>query len=218
MTAYRVEISDPFLLSHRLRELGNDWQTVSENAMRDAMLVTGFLQAVWDRAPKSDRARYASRYRGVALDVLQKGREGDPSSWTVKLRTGWDRAVMSGAETTRERDRRESAIQRLNEYGMVRLANSLIPGGNPKHNPLKVRHTFGAVSLVLASSISYAARMHETLKPAEGDYWTPGKDHGWSASGTGNRYIEKPLEDYQDKIVQEFAYQIDRELSRRGLL
>lgn len=218
MTSYRVEISDPLLLSHRLRRLGTDWQTVSENALRGAMLVTGFLQAVWDRAPKSDRARYASRYRNVGLIVKERGAAGDPSSWTVELQNGWDKRVMSWAETTRERDRRESAIQRLNEYGMERLANSLVPDGNPKHNTLKVRHSSRTVSLVLSSSISYAARMHEALKPAEGDYWTPGKDHGWSATGTGNRFVEKPLEDFQDRIVEEFANQIDSELARRGLL
>ena len=218
MTTYRVRISDPFLLSHRLRRLGTDWQTVSENALRGAMLVTGYLDAVWQRTPKSDRARYASRYKGVGLKVKQRGREGDPSSWSVELQNGWDRRVMSGAETTRERDRREAAIQRLNEYGMERLANSLIPGGNPDHNTLRVRHSSRTVSLVLASSIGYAARMHEALKPAEGDYWTPGKDRGWSASGTGNRFVEKPLEDYQDRIVEEFASQIDSELARRGLL
>ena len=217
MTVHRVIVDDLGTLSRALADLADDFDDIMEKAMRSALLLTGYFDEVWQRTPKSDRARYASNYRGVDLIVKQRGRTNDPSTWQATLPSSWDRGVMSGADTPRERDRRSAAIQRLNEYGMERLANSILPFGRHDRS-LQVRRRSGAVELVLSSSVPYAARMHVAAKPREGEYWTPGKRTGWSAARTGNRYLELPYQQLQHKILDEFGRQVDVELHRRGLL
>ena len=85
---------------------------------------------------------------------------------------------------------------RLDSYGQTRLANSLLPdGAHTSIDVLGFRKTSEGVEMTIASDVPYAGRMHETDRPAEGDYWTPGNGgYGWSTQGTGNKYIEKVVD------------------------
>ena len=234
MSVTRVEVTDLGELAKALERLANEWDNIVEKAMADALSATGYFDEVWQRTPKSSRERYASRWRAVAarLDISHIGDDNDPASWVAELPSGWERYAMQSPtdrrrgpvtfrdiEGTRARDRREAAIRRVSDYGQERLANSLLPyGADGKSRNLAVRRRQGVVELVLSSSVPYAARMHEATKPGEGEYWTPGRMTGWSASRTGNRFLEKPYEDLQDKIVRELGYQLDRALRSMGLM
>ena len=214
----RVEVTDLGELANALRRLQDEWKEIAVEALADAFLLSGFLEAVWVRTPKSSREKYASRYSSVVLKVDRRD-SSDPADWSTALRSGWaDRLLREARENgTRALDKREAAVARLNEYGMERLANSLLPNGINKSS-LQVAERDGGIALILSSSVPYAARMHETDTPAEGDYWIVGRKTGWSARNTGNRYIERPYEEYQDRIVEEFGKQIDRRLRGMGLL
>lgn len=216
MSVSRVYVNDLGELASALSRLADEWDSVMERAMREALLRTGYFGEVWRRTPKSDRGRYASQYRNVTLRITSKGSQDDPSTWKASLRSNWESMMMRGVEGTTAIDRRQRSIDRINEYGMKRLANSILPKGASDES-LQVRRRAGAIELVLSSSVPYAARMHEAVKPAEGEYWTPGKRTGWSAARTGNRYLDKPYEDLQDKILRQLGLRIDAELRRRGL-
>ena len=217
MTVSKVYVSDLGELAKAFGKLADEWEHIAEYAMKNALLRTGYYDRVWQRTPKSDRNRYAAKYRGVDMVVKRKGKENDPSSWKTQIPRKREKAVLSWAETPREHDRRARAVQRLNEYGMERLANSVLPYGRDSKS-LQVRRRQGTIELVLSSSVPYAARMHEAKKPREGEYWTPGEDSGWSASRTGNRYLDKPHEELQDKILKEFVKGVDQRLRNLGLM
>lgn len=219
MSVSRVYVTDLGELASALSALADEWDSVMEKAMREALLRTGFYGAVWARTPRSDRAKYASRYKDVRLTINSRGRDDDPSTWSVSV-DRLEEQMMRGVQGTADRDRRQRSIDRINEYGMNRLSNSILPHGHDTDGAdknLQVRRRAGAIELVLSSSVPYAARMHEAVKPAEGEYWTPGKRTGWSAARTGNRYLDKPYEDLQDKILRQLGLRIDAELRRRGL-
>ena len=202
--------------------------------MLRALSGTGYYDEVWQRTPKSSRERYASRWRAVAahLDIGKVGTDNDPSTWEASLPSNWEKWAMKSPTTrklgpvtfrdiegTRARDKRQDAIARVQEYGQERLANSILPyGAEGEDRNLQVRNRQGTIELVLSSSVPYAARMHEAEKPREGEYWTPGKKTGWSAARTGNKYLEKPYRDLEDRIIEELGYQLDRELKARGLM
>lgn len=222
MTTYRVEISDPFLLAHRLDKLQADWPEIAEQAMKDALVSSKYLQEAWRRTPKSNMARYASRYAGVELDIKKTGDPNDPSSWEASLPSDWRKMavqyhVRKTTKSGRERFTGPSmgGMDSIERYGLGRLSNSILPKQDA--SSFHVTKTAHSVTLTLSSSLEYAARVHEAEKPSEGDYWTPGKDHGWSAYGTGNKFLEKPYIELQDKIARRFASNVDKELQRRGL-
>ena len=234
MTTYRMEVTDIGELAKALKALSRDWDEIMQRAMSNALAITGYFDEVWQRTPKSSRERYASRWRAVAahLRIDEVGTDDDPSTWAASLPSGWEKWAMRSPtdrrkgpvtfrdiEGTRARDRREAEIARVQEYGQERLANSILPYGDAAGSKnLQVRRRQGAVELVLSSSVPYAARMHETRKPGEGEYWTPGKTEGWSSARTGNRYLEKPYIDLEDRIVRELGNQLDRELKARRLM
>lgn len=223
MTTNRVEISDPSLLADRLQRLGEDWPDIAEKAMKDAMVNSKYLQEAWRRTPKSNRARYASHYAGVNLRIREKGDPNDPSSWKVSLPSDWRKKAVQYHVKSKTKGGRERftgptmrGMDRIDSYGRGRLSSSILP--HRDGSDFTVRRAKGHILLILSSSVEYAARIHEAKRPAEGDYWTPDKTHGWSAYGTGNKYLEKPYQELQDKIVKQFGRSVDRELKRRGLL
>lgn len=222
MTTYRVEISDPFLLAERLDKLQADWPGIAEQAMKDALVSSKYLQEAWRRTPKSNRARYASAYAGVELRIRKKGDPNNPSQWEASLPSDWRKRaveyhVKKATQSGRERFTGPTmrGMDQIDRYGLGRLSNSILP--RQDGSVFQVSRTSSSVTLSLSTSLEYAARVHEAKKPIEGDYWTPGKDHGWSAYGTGNKFLEKPYRDLQDKIAKRFAANVDRELERRGL-
>lgn len=223
MTTYHVEISDPFLLSHRLEKLAEDWPDIAEKAMKDAMVGSKYLQEVWRRTPKSNMHRYASQYRGVDLEIGKEGDPNDPSTWETKLPSNWRQKAVEWHVDNRTKGGRERftrpsmrSMDRIERYGRERLARSILP--HQDGSDFHVVKGTKSVILTLSSSVEYAARIHEAKKPVEGNYWTPGKTSGWSAYGTGNRFLERPYVELQDKIVKLFGRNVDKELKRRGLL
>ena len=223
MTTYRGKIDDLGQVVKGLPQLQSDWPEVAERAMKDALVGTKYLQEAWRRIPKSNKARYASRYAGVDLRIRKKGDPNDPSSWSVSLPSDWrKRAVQYHVRKTTKSGRESftgptmKGLDSIEQYGLGRLSNSILP--RLDDSVFEVQRTSHMVRLTLSSSVPYAARMHEAEKPREGDYWTPGKTHGWTAYGTGNKYLEVPFIQLQDKIVSRFSKNIDRELRRRGLL
>lgn len=215
MTTITVQISDVGELSDALRRLQSDWPSVAEDAMRGALIDGGYVRDVQIRVPKSERSRYIMAYKAVQANV-RKGEAGRPETWRYSVSSRWADQMMQGVEGTRARDKRAASIDRMREYGQSRLQKSLIPVG--KQDPFSVRRDSRGVSLSISSSLPYAARMHEAARPAEGDYWTPGKRGGWSTPRTGNRYLLKPYEDNQQRILREFGRNIDAILRGRGLL
>ena len=223
MTTYRVEISDPFLLAHRLEALADDWPDIAEKAMKDALTGSKYLQEAWRRTPKSNMHRYASMYAGVDLNIDKEGDVNDPSTWETRLPSNWRQKAVEWHVNNKTKSGRERftgpsmrGMDRIERYGRERLARSILPrqDGSDFHVVKGTKY----VMLVLSSSVEYAAKVHEAEKPAEGNYWTPGKTSGWSAYGTGSKYLERPYVQLQDKIVKLFGKNIDRELQRRGLL
>ena len=218
MTTYHVGIEDLNELVKGLEQLQTDWPDIAEKAMKDAMVSTKYLQEAWRRIPKSNMARYASM-AGATLAIKRRGDPNDPSQWEASLR-GWEKQrekLLTDAAKggTVARDRRERSLDRIERYGRGRLSNSILPRQDA--TAFHVSKTANSVTLSLSSSVEYAARIHEAEKPVEGDYWTPGKTHGWTAYGTGNKFLERPFIELQDKIARQFSANIDRELQRRGL-
>lgn len=70
------------------------------------------------------------------------------------------------------------------------------------------------------ANIPYARRIHDTRKPAEGEYWQPGQygfGHGWTTKGTGNKYIERPVKNNAKWIPNHLVKEIDKILKEAGL-
>ena len=150
-----------------LRLLSEDFADLAEDALTAAFVNGGVMSEMWHRIPKSERAKYAER-------IGESNRKG------TGLKPGWrDRVTPEQAD-------------RLDSYGLTRLANSLLPdGAHTSIDVLGFRTTSEGVEMTISSDVPYAGRMHETEVPAEGDYWTPGNGgFGWSTTGTGNKYIE----------------------------
>lgn len=224
-TVITVRIDDPEKVIDGLRALQRDWKSVSEQAFREAFVTSGVLGAIWDRTPKSDRARYASRYRGVDLRIKEAGAENDPATWDVRLDSDWRRKAVRYHQKKKTKDGRSyntaptmRGMDRISEYGNNNLAYSLMPQGPSKESLRVESRGNGRLAIAICTSVEYAARMHEAVKPAEGEYWTPGKDRGWSVSKSGNKFIEGPVEQYGGRIAEDFAYSVDRILKQRGLL
>lgn len=212
MTVHRVNVTSLSDLADAIGRLADDWQDIARECMVYALVQSGYLEAVYRRTPRSSRERYVSARDASALRISERGDANDPSSWVASLRSGWeDRLARKGVS--------RDDIDRLSEYGMGNLANSLVPNGNVRDSTIfDVRTSDTSVELSISSNVDYAARMHETDRPAEGEYWTPGRDRGWSASDTGNRFLERPYEELQDRILERFAEALDRELRERGLM
>lgn len=174
-------------LADTLDRIQRDFPDMVRASLEDAFLNTGILEDIWRRTPKSERAKYGERY-GVSK------RDGSG------LKKGW-RSMVTPEEA-----------EQLDSYGLTRLANSLLPSGvGTGLDQLGFRRNELGWSFSITSSTPYAAKMHETDKPAEGDYWIPGNGgHGWSTAGTGNKYIEKNID--ADKIGRTLAESMARRL------
>lgn len=164
--------------------LSRDFADLAEDALTAAFVNGGVEMEVWRRTPKSERAKYAERM-GVGFNP----RNG-------QLKRGWrDEVTPKQAE-------------RLDSYGLTRLANSLLPdGAHTSIDVLGFRTTSDGVEMRIASDVPYAGYVHEADKPAEGDYWTPGSVGGWSTPGTGNKYIEDVVD--VQRMAQAMADRID---------
>lgn len=218
----RVRIDDMGKLSEMMQQLGRDWPDIMEDAFGTATTTdTKYLAQVWRRAPKSDKSRYAATYRNVKMSIEQRGEDNRPGTWKVNT-NGWQEQMMEGVNGKEAISKRQRSIARIEEYGQLRLANSLLPFSKDKRDgdvrDFKVHRTAKNIMMTLSSSVPYALRMHEAEKPAEGQYWTPGKRYGWSAGATGNKFLEKPYIELKDSIARAVVDNINTELSKRGLI
>ena len=152
---------------------GQDFSKMAKEALYEAYILGGVQADIWAQTPKSQQAKYAERLgnkKGAKL--MQKSGKGLVSKWRDKVT--------------------EEEADWLDSYGMTRLANSLfVQGENTSLDDLGFRQIPGGVEFRIQSSVPYAGRMHETDRPAKGEYWTPGNGgFGWSTPGTGAKYIE----------------------------
>lgn len=213
----RVRIDDMGKLSEMMQQLGRDWPDIMEDAFGKATISSGYLGDVWRRTPKSDRARYASTYRNVKTSIKERGEDNRPETWKMNLSSGWRKQMMKGVDGDEATSKRQRSIARIEEYGNERLANSLLPDGQ-RVSSFRIHRTAKNIMMTLSSSVPYALRMHETEKPAEGQYWTPGQRYGWSSGKTGNKFLEKPYIDHKEALAKEVVAKINRELAKRGLI
>lgn len=152
---------------------------------------TGFLEAVWKQAPKSSRQRYAKR-ASSKVDITSKG--ALPSGWRKQLSP--------------------KTLERVDATGQQRLAKSLMPQGGPQ-----LREDAGEVRYIIESTVPYASFVHNAEKPRPGAYWDGSRrGGGWSTPGTGPRYLDEPLEKYEDRMKKAVTDGIDGVLKEAGLL
>ncbi|MBO4797462.1 MAG: hypothetical protein J5494_01635 [Candidatus Methanomethylophilaceae archaeon] len=174
-----IVIKDFRELNGILDHLQKDFPDMVRDSLEDAFIHSGVMEDIWRRTPKSERAKYGER-----IGVSKRDGTGLVPHWRDKV--------------TKEQS------DKLDAYGMTRLANSLLPSGvGTGLDQLGYQRTQIGWEFSITSSVPYAARMHETEKPAEGDYWTPGNGgYGWSTQGTGRKFIEDKIDpDRMGKIL-----------------
>lgn len=209
MISYRVEVDDLHELADRWRDFSSQWSRLSRDAVVGALMSGGFVGAVAIRVPKSEMARYASQLSG---EITAK-------DGTIK-RT---RVTLTSKGTLPKNWRRKFGVNPVDadrvvtKYGHGALQRSLLPNGE-KADPFEVKVERGSISFCISSSLNYARRMHETERPAEGDYWVPGLDFGWSTPRTGNHYLTKAWEDTYQRVERELGRNIDKIMRDMGLI
>lgn len=180
-------------LSKGLDELARDWPNLRRDALEGAILHSGLLEGIWMRTPKSLMQRYASQ-----MGAGHIGANGQlPRGWRKKM----------DAKT----------LARLDQYGQERLARSLMPNGNRPGmmgTGLDIRTTADGAVWRIRSSIKYAAKVHDTKYPTEGQYWAPG-GKGWTTPGTGNKFLSRPAEQYAGAIARELAKNLSAAIEGR---
>lgn len=109
--------------------------------------------------------------------------------------------------------------------GRIQLARSIMPAGasDPKLKRLPKVYTQHTLSYVLGSDKSYAPFVHDATKPAEGHYWdrhstqSSGMASGWSTPRTGNKFLEKPIMENQDKVLKALDMNIQAVMRKGGV-
>ena len=216
MTTYRVEVGSFAEVAELFDGLARDIDDILTDALKGAIIDGGYLKELTVRIPKSEMAKYASQLKGtdadgnprqVMLEVRRAGK-ADGTGWRYSLPNSWfKRFGISDADRNRIRE----------QYGHGRLLKSIIPDGNPD-GAISVRKSGRDIELVLGSSLDYAVRMHQAKRPAEGEYWTPGRRTGWSTPRTGNRYFEVAYEKSADRIMRQFQRNLNTIFRQRGMM
>lgn len=109
--------------------------------------------------------------------------------------------------------------------GRNQLAKSILPAGPSDTNLSRLPkvYTQHTLSYVLGSNLSYAPYVHDTQKPAEGHYWdrastqSSGYASGWSTPRTGNKFLEKPIRENNDKVLKALDLNIQAVMRRGGV-
>lgn len=109
--------------------------------------------------------------------------------------------------------------------GRMQLARSIMPAGavDPQLKRLPKVYTAHTLSYVFGSDKSYAPFVHNTQKPAEGHYWdrhstqSSGYASGWSTPRTGNKFLEKPIMESQDKVLRALDRNIQAVMKKGGV-
>lgn len=153
------------------------------------------------RTPLATTRRYTRYYTGESFNTYYTDKDGNKKRHKFRL------------------DKQNMAVYRKvnpNVAGKVNMLRSSVEVGGV-HTDTAGRVDFG----VRANSfIPYARRVHETKKPAEGEYWQPGQrgfGHGWTTKGTGNKYVERAVRDNAKWIPETFTKQLDKRLKEAGL-
>lgn len=182
MTTIEIAVQDATELAERLQGLGEEWPELRQEAMEDALVHSGVLQAIWERTPKSLWQRYASQKSGYKV-----GKTG-------RINPKWSTLVS------------DKDMKTISEYGRERLARSLFSGLQGDVKGLISRNYGNETTLTIRSDVEYAGKVHEGYgMPKEGDYWPDHRDehHGWSTAKTGIKYIEGPVDQYHEKLFEE---------------
>lgn len=198
----------------RLNAFLDQWPDIRLKALQGAIIMgkgseAGLLETIWERTPKSYRDRYIER-------TAKKLAEFRQTNCVLKLDDRWrvPRNWRKGAIDDEGHMFGERARARIDRYGMERLARSLygLPeaaaGGRPTAESmlagLKVESDGRSVTLTMRSDLEYARAVHDADKPAKGDWWAPGKEHGWSRKGTGAKFITGSVEDTRRLVFINF--------------
>lgn len=154
--------------------LGRGFEEAAKDALTAAFVLGGVEEAIWRATPKSSRTR-AAMNAGLDVDL----RDGSSRRGQITTRR-WRGQVT------------ERQAERIDQSGQERLARSLLPqGGFDSLDNLGWTQTSGGWEFRIQSSVPYAGYVHETDRPAKGEYWDHTKGgKGWSTPGTGAKYIE----------------------------
>lgn len=180
-----IRISDMKEFGDRLNSLRDALPRMMTDSIEDA-LTNGdseILAKIWQRTPRSDRARYAYRYKAIDREDWKADGSGLKSGWRRKI------GMANGVRT----------MDRLDEYGMDRLRKSLF--GGQAHYGIKgltVKSNRSFASFTISSDLPYAKRMHEATNIL--DYWSPSergigskRGKGWSTHKTGAKFLSDPV-------------------------
>ena len=184
-----------------IREFGERKEEVLEDAMIGALVNTPFLMEIWQKTPKSERARYAEQM-GIKVNWMNR----------AKMENGWKDKILGDASVSPE-----TALQRykrLEAYGNSNLAKSVLPWGQKASSDdlrSHISHEDGKISFILSSTLPYARRVHESEVPAS-NVWQPGQKKGWSVKGTSGHFIygtpDSPVERNRRKMIAEIGRNI----------
>lgn len=184
-----------------IRSFGERKEEVLEEAMIGALVNTPFLMEVWQKTPKSERARYAEQM-GIKVNWNNK----------AQLEKGWKNKILDDEKVSPETAL--ARYKRLEAYGNSNLAKSILPWGQKANSSdlrSHVEHTDGVISFTLSSDLPYAKRMHESEVPVS-EVWSPGQKKGWSVKGTSGHFIygtsDSPVEKYRRKMIAEIGRNI----------
>lgn len=184
-----------------IRSFSERKEEVLTEAMVGALVNSPFLDDVWRRTPKSERARYAEM---MGLKVNWSNRAQIESRWKDKILG--DESVSPATALDR--------YKRLEAYGNSNLAKSIQPWGQKRsaHDlESHVSHSNGIVSFSLWSNLPYARRVHESEVPAS-NVWRPGQKRGWSVRGTSGHFLygtpDSPVEKYRRRLMAEIGRNI----------
>ena len=149
------------------------------------------------------------RFTAQAIKSLKKVLLSQP---TTAL---WERTPLATARRydyyVRKDGKRKKIAHKSGSIGALRNAVRKDPVRDAGRHSV----TFGAHA---TATLDYAPYVHEAVKPAEGEYWSmgmPGRGHGWTTQGTGNRFVTRSVEAHADWIPEKLTQQMDKDLSGR---
>lgn len=187
-----IRVSDMAEFGERLNSLRDAMPKLMVESIEDALTngQSEILAKIWQRTPRSDRARYAYRYKAIDRGDWKADGSGLKSGWRKKI--GMANGIRS--------------LDRLDEYGMDRLRKSLF--GGQSHYGIKgltVKSNRSFASFTISSDLPYAKRMHEATNIL--DYWSPSersigskRGKGWSTQKTGAKFLSDPVRENKGTI------------------
>lgn len=153
------------------------------------------ISKAWEKAPEAWRI-IESRVPGLTL-------RGKPKEMIFK------KTPLSNV--TRYRYRTTTVTHRKGEQ-----YKNMIPGNLRRAFDIETKGKVTSIGYRASAKLPYANYQHERLDPNP-QYWSPATGRGWTTPGTGNKFVQGPLEELADFIPEEMGKFADDILSERGL-